>query len=154
MPERKWFEIPLTGADPIVPLQLPPAAARAHSGYVERRTGDFCGCCGRGACGNCCGLGSLCARFTRPKVTVDAFGRLVTRRRICGLDPLNVAGVCLYALIIACAILLFYAMALILNQIAAENAAESASGETGSGGVAVMLEVAGGLELASGLLYS
>lgn len=130
MADRRWFDfsqLDVTGVDPIAPvapisqitpLQLPPQAVLASSGWVERRTGDFCGCCGNcGNCGNCCGLGKLCCR---PAVEIDEFGRLVTRPRCCGLKTSNFVGLVLYALVLACAVLLFYALSLILAQIADE----------------------------------
>ena len=140
MASRRWFdfsELDVTGVDPIAPvasisqitpLQLPPPAVLASSGWVERQTGDFCGCCGNcgdcGNCGNCCGLGKLCCR---PAVEIDEFGRLVTRPRCCGLKTSNLVGLVLYALVLACAVLLFYALSLILSQIADEGSGGSGS---------------------------
>jgi len=145
MDNRRWFDfsqLDVTGVDPIypavpisriTPLQLPPPELLASSGWVERRTGDFCGCCGNcgngcGSCGSCgiCGIGKLCCR---PTVEIDEFGRLITRDRCCGLKTSNLVGLVLYALVLACAILLFYALSLILTQIADEGSGASAVAE-------------------------
>jgi len=151
---RKWFDfdkLEVTGVDPITPLSLPPAVLQPlqyqqPSGWVERRGGDFCGCCGANADGNCCGLARVCEGFSRPQLVIDEYGRLVSKPRLFGLDPLNIVGLFMYLLIIACAILLFYAMSLVLNEIAAT--------EAGSGEVSGTLRLHGlllGVELGSGV---
>tara|TARA_B110000858_G_scaffold190178_1_gene237834 strand:+ start:554 stop:1054 length:501 start_codon:yes stop_codon:yes gene_type:complete len=127
MADRQWFDfsgLGVTGVDlgpvqsfqPVTPLRLPPpallASSLASSGWVERRTGDFCGCCGN--FGNCCGIGTVCCK---PVLEVDEFGRLVSRPRCFGLKTSNFVGLVLYALVLACAVLLFYALSLILTQI-------------------------------------
>ena len=134
--ERRWFDfdkLDVIGVDPIEPLQLPPVASVASSGWVGRRGGGCFGCCSsnaRGACADCCGIGALFGEFSKPKLEIDEYGRLVRKPLCCGLDSLNIVGFALYAIILACAILLFYALTLILNQVAAE----AGSGEGGADG--------------------
>lgn len=137
---RKWFDfdaLELEGvegvegvhrstgvADPIV--LSPYAGMPSGPVYVERRTGDFCGCCGncgnpcRG-CGNCCGLLNFC----KTETLYDEFGRPRTRTLCCGLGVLNWIGLVLYLTIIVCAMLLLWATTLLSPDSSSSGAANS-----------------------------
>tara|TARA_B110000858_G_scaffold124719_1_gene142176 strand:- start:1268 stop:1603 length:336 start_codon:yes stop_codon:yes gene_type:complete len=104
---RKWFDFDAlegvecgvgasTGAEPVVFSPYPEGPSDLV--YVERRTGDFCGCCGL---------------FNRRTETMyDEFGRARTKT-LCGIGLLNWIGFVIYVVIIVCAVLLLWSTTLV-----------------------------------------
>lgn len=144
--DRRWFEFKqidfevVTGVDQILPLSLPPAVA-PQSGWVERRGGDFCGCCSsRRWCWWCCGGCDNGDRWGRR----GSGGRGSGGRGRCG----NAVGVALYVFVVVSAGFLIYAMVLVLQDVESE----AASGDSDAGSGAAGETFAAGFGVATGTL--